>query len=102
MPLRRLRSAASKACSPIAHQGQETSETKSSFILALMETSREDWPVIEALYSARTCLGNRMGEQEAEAVRVSRREFIKRVIASGAVASAATYVYGGLSGCAKR
>jgi len=40
--------------------------------------------------------------QEADAVRVSRREFIKRVIASGAVASAATYVYGGLSGCAKR
>jgi aerobic-type carbon monoxide dehydrogenase small subunit (CoxS/CutS family) len=32
--------------------------------------------------------------------RQSRREFIKRVIASGAVASAATYVYGGLSGCA--
>ena len=26
----------------------------------------------------------------------SRREFIKRVIASGAVASAAAYVYGGL------
>jgi aerobic-type carbon monoxide dehydrogenase small subunit (CoxS/CutS family) len=30
----------------------------------------------------------------------SRREFIKRVIASGAVASAAAYVYGGLQGCA--
>ena len=38
---------------------------------------------------------------EDEAVRLSRREFIKRVIASGAVASAATYVYGGLSGCAR-
>ncbi|MEJ1960732.1 MAG: (2Fe-2S)-binding protein [Gammaproteobacteria bacterium] len=34
-----------------------------------------------------------------EASRYSRREFIKRVIASGAVASAATYVYGGLQGC---
>ncbi|HTY94564.1 MAG TPA: (2Fe-2S)-binding protein [Steroidobacteraceae bacterium] len=30
---------------------------------------------------------------------LARREFIKRVIASGAVASAATYVYGGLAGC---
>ncbi len=39
---------------------------------------------------------------EDEATRYSRREFIKRVIASGAVASAATYVYGGLAGCAKR
>jgi aerobic-type carbon monoxide dehydrogenase small subunit (CoxS/CutS family) len=37
---------------------------------------------------------------EDEAARVSRREFIKRIIASGAVASAAAYVYGGLSGCA--
>ena len=37
---------------------------------------------------------------EEELARVSRREFIKRVIASGAVASAATYVYGGLAGCA--
>ena len=37
---------------------------------------------------------------EAELARVSRREFIKRVIASGAVASAAAYVYSGLSGCA--
>jgi aerobic-type carbon monoxide dehydrogenase small subunit (CoxS/CutS family) len=34
-----------------------------------------------------------------EAARVSRREFIKGVIASGAVASAAAYVYGGLSAC---
>jgi len=32
----------------------------------------------------------------------SRREFIKRVIACGAVASAATYVYGGLSGCSRK
>ena len=30
--------------------------------------------------------------QDDEAVRVSRREFIKRVIASGAVTSAGTYV----------
>jgi aerobic-type carbon monoxide dehydrogenase small subunit (CoxS/CutS family) len=34
--------------------------------------------------------------------RHSRREFIKRVIASGAVASAAAYVYGGLQGCARK
>lgn len=40
--------------------------------------------------------------REDEAIRYSRREFIKRVIASGAVASAATYVYGGLAGCARR
>jgi aerobic-type carbon monoxide dehydrogenase small subunit (CoxS/CutS family) len=32
----------------------------------------------------------------------SRREFIKSVIACGAVASAATYVYGGLAGCARK
>ena len=37
-----------------------------------------------------------------ELSRYSRREFIKRVIASGAVASAATYVYGGLQGCTSR
>ena len=37
-----------------------------------------------------------------ELSRYSRREFIKRVIASGAVASAATYVYGGLSGCSSQ
>ena len=37
-----------------------------------------------------------------EAARYSRREFIKRVIASGAVASAAAYVYGGLQGCSSR
>ncbi|MFO7275727.1 MAG: (2Fe-2S)-binding protein [Pseudomonadota bacterium] len=36
-----------------------------------------------------------------EAARYSRREFIKRVIASGAVASAAVYVYGGLQGCGR-
>jgi aerobic-type carbon monoxide dehydrogenase small subunit (CoxS/CutS family) len=34
--------------------------------------------------------------------RYSRREFIKRVIATGAVASAATYVYGGLQGCSSQ
>jgi aerobic-type carbon monoxide dehydrogenase small subunit (CoxS/CutS family) len=37
-----------------------------------------------------------------EASRYSRREFIKRVIASGAVASAATYIYGGLAGCSTK
>ena len=35
----------------------------------------------------------------AQARRVSRREFIKRVIASGAVASSASFVMGGLAGC---
>ncbi|HKE46054.1 MAG TPA: (2Fe-2S)-binding protein [Steroidobacteraceae bacterium] len=34
--------------------------------------------------------------------RYTRREFIKRVIATGAVASAAAYVYGGLSGCSRK
>ena len=43
--------------------------------------------------------GVRVGDDEAS--RYSRREFIKRVIASGAVASAATYIYGGLSSCTK-
>jgi aerobic-type carbon monoxide dehydrogenase small subunit (CoxS/CutS family) len=38
-------------------------------------------------------------EAESESRRVSRREFIKRVIASGAVASSASFVMGGLSGC---
>jgi aerobic-type carbon monoxide dehydrogenase small subunit (CoxS/CutS family) len=42
--------------------------------------------------------GNSAGESSG----YSRREFIKRVIASGAVASAATYVYGGLQGCSSR
>jgi aerobic-type carbon monoxide dehydrogenase small subunit (CoxS/CutS family) len=32
----------------------------------------------------------------------TRREFIKRVIACGAVVSAATYVYGGLTGCSRK
>ena len=32
----------------------------------------------------------------------TRREFIKRVIACGAVASAASYVYGGLTGCSRK
>jgi len=41
-----------------------------------------------------------MSRHDDEATRYSRREFIKRVIASGAVASASTYIYGGLSGCA--
>ncbi len=36
-----------------------------------------------------------------EASRYSRREFIKRVIASGAVVSAAAYVYGGLTACSR-
>jgi aerobic-type carbon monoxide dehydrogenase small subunit (CoxS/CutS family) len=38
----------------------------------------------------------------AEARRVSRREFIKRVIASGAVASSASFVMGGMAGCSAR
>jgi aerobic-type carbon monoxide dehydrogenase small subunit (CoxS/CutS family) len=42
------------------------------------------------------------GSAVEEPARWSRREFIKRVIASGAVASAAIYVYGGLSGCARK
>src|SRR5262245_40674274 len=41
-------------------------------------------------------------EAEPEARRVSRREFIKRVIASGAVASSASFVLGGLAGCGSR
>src|SRR3954468_4045553 len=32
----------------------------------------------------------------------SRREFIKRVIASGAAVSAAAYLYGGLAGCSRK
>jgi aerobic-type carbon monoxide dehydrogenase small subunit (CoxS/CutS family) len=35
------------------------------------------------------------------AAQYSRREFIKRIIASGAVASAGAYIYGGLQGCAR-
>jgi len=48
--------------------------------------------------------GQNMGEllAETEARRLSRREFIKRVIASGAVASSASFVMGGLAGCAPR
>ena len=38
----------------------------------------------------------------AEAGRSSRREFIKRIIASGAVASAASFTVGGLAGCSTR
>ena len=34
--------------------------------------------------------------------RYTRREFIKRVIACGAVASAATYIYGGMTGCSRK
>ena len=40
--------------------------------------------------------------RDTATTRQSRREFIKRVIASGAVASAASYVYGGLAGCTRR
>jgi aerobic-type carbon monoxide dehydrogenase small subunit (CoxS/CutS family) len=43
-----------------------------------------------------------VAETADEPARWSRREFIKRVIASGAVASAAIYVYGGLAGCARK
>jgi len=39
---------------------------------------------------------------DSEARRLSRREFIKRVIASGAVASSASFVMGGLAGCTPR
>ncbi len=38
-------------------------------------------------------------DAESEARRLSRREFIKRVIASGAVASSASFVMGGIAGC---
>ena len=41
-------------------------------------------------------------DADSEARRYSRREFIKRVIASGAVASSASFVMGGLAGCAPR
>ncbi|MDR2216661.1 MAG: (2Fe-2S)-binding protein [Nevskiaceae bacterium] len=41
-------------------------------------------------------------DAQAEARRLSRREFIKRVIASGAVASSASFVMGGMAGCAPR
>ena len=42
-------------------------------------------------------------DPEAQAAsRYTRREFIKRVIATGAVASAAAYVYGGLTGCSRK
>jgi aerobic-type carbon monoxide dehydrogenase small subunit (CoxS/CutS family) len=41
-------------------------------------------------------------DAESEARRLSRREFIKRVIASGAVASSASFVMGGLTGCSSR
>jgi len=43
-----------------------------------------------------------MTDLRDEASRYSRREFIKRVIASGAVASAATYIYGGLAACSTK
>jgi aerobic-type carbon monoxide dehydrogenase small subunit (CoxS/CutS family) len=36
------------------------------------------------------------------AARHTRREFIKRVIASGATVSAAAYLYGGLTGCSRK
>jgi aerobic-type carbon monoxide dehydrogenase small subunit (CoxS/CutS family) len=42
------------------------------------------------------------GLEHSDADHYSRREFIKRVIASGAVASAAVYVYGGLQGCSRK
>jgi aerobic-type carbon monoxide dehydrogenase small subunit (CoxS/CutS family) len=47
--------------------------------------------------------GIRVSERDTEAeARVSRREFIKRVIASGAVASSASFVMGGIAGCTPR
>jgi len=39
---------------------------------------------------------------DVEARRLSRREFIKRVIASGAVASSGGFVLGGIAGCTPR
>ena len=42
------------------------------------------------------------GAIDEESRRVSRREFIKRVIASGAVASSASFMAGGLAACAPR
>jgi aerobic-type carbon monoxide dehydrogenase small subunit (CoxS/CutS family) len=43
------------------------------------------------------------GPSAAEALsRHTRREFIKRVIASGATVSAAAYLYGGLTGCGRQ
>jgi aerobic-type carbon monoxide dehydrogenase small subunit (CoxS/CutS family) len=46
---------------------------------------------------------NELTVLEPEAVAsYTRREFIKRVIACGAVASAAAYVYGGLTGCSRK
>ncbi len=41
-------------------------------------------------------------ETQEAASRYTRREFIKRVIASGAVASSASFVMGGLGGCTPR
>jgi aerobic-type carbon monoxide dehydrogenase small subunit (CoxS/CutS family) len=50
--------------------------------------------------------GNQVAESglavDSESRRLSRREFIKRVIASGAVASSASFVMGGLAGCTPR
>lgn len=38
---------------------------------------------------------------EDESTRMTRRELIKRIIASGAVASASSYMYAGLAGCVR-
>jgi aerobic-type carbon monoxide dehydrogenase small subunit (CoxS/CutS family) len=38
---------------------------------------------------------------EDESTRLTRRELIKRIIASGAVASACSYIYAGLAGCVR-
>jgi aerobic-type carbon monoxide dehydrogenase small subunit (CoxS/CutS family) len=38
---------------------------------------------------------------EDESIRMTRRELIKRIIASGAVASASAYICAGLAGCAR-
>lgn len=42
------------------------------------------------------------GKTLGQASGFSRREFIKRVIASGATVSAAAYLYGGLTGCSRK
>jgi aerobic-type carbon monoxide dehydrogenase small subunit (CoxS/CutS family) len=42
------------------------------------------------------------GLETPEELRLTRREMIKRVVASGAVASATAFLYGGLTGCARQ
>src|SRR5262245_60856943 len=64
----------------------------------------ESLPAQSAILAAprRAGRGGMSDSRTGEASRYSRREVIKRVIASGAVASAATDVSGGLQGCSSR